>query len=256
MHQLIQQSLELIAAKKPLILNITNIVTMDFIANTQLAVGAAPLMTCCEDELEELIAICSSVNINIGTLDHKFLELCDKAITLARDHQKPIILDPVGAGASNIRTSSARGFMKHAAIIRGNASEIIAICGGNSSTMGVESVHSPLAAKELATALAASYGSTFVISGAVDVITDGHQSHDVPYGSALMPIVTGMGCALTGIIACFRAVIDDSFQSAQLATNFYGMCGQITEGIAKSPGSFRTHFIDTLYQARFGGLLK
>ena len=125
MIEQIAKTRELLFKTKPLILNLTNYVTMDFMANSLLAIGVAPLMTKSDKELEELVKIASSININIGTLTDDFIKQCYKAAILAKKYNRPIVLDPVGSGASTIRTETARGLVEYADIIRGNASEII-----------------------------------------------------------------------------------------------------------------------------------
>jgi hydroxyethylthiazole kinase len=234
---------------KPVVLSLTNYVTMDFVANALLALGAAPIMSVCDDELEELIAISSSLNINIGTLNQAFIDRCHKAVVLAKRHSVPVVLDPVGSGASRIRTQTARALLKLASIVRGNASEIISLYEDSGKTLGVESINSTDEAKEKATQLAKQYRCTVIASGPVDFITDGNREALVHYGSALMPLVTGMGCALTAVVAAFRGVMDDSFESARLATSYFGMCGQSVGTQTKAPGTFRLGFVDALHMA-------
>lgn len=250
MNNEIENTLAELRIKKPLVLNLTNYVTMDFMANVLLALGAAPIMSVCDEEIEELVKISSSININIGTLDNAFINRCRNAIVLAKRYEKPIVLDPVGSGATSIRTATAREFMKHADIIRGNASEIISLVD-KSETLGVESVNTTNQAKSSALEIARKYNCTVVVSGEVDYITDGNREAEVNYGSPVMPLITGMGCALTAVIAAFRGISDDSFEMARIATTYYGVCGNSTEVKAKHPGQFRTTFIDNLYAANF-----
>lgn len=232
---------------KPLVLNLTNYVTMEYMANVLLALGAAPIMSMCDAELEELVQISSCVNINIGTLDDAFINRCNLAIELAKKYQKPIILDPVGAGATAIRTKTAINFAQHASIIRGNASEIMALAHIHQKTLGVESTHSTTDAKESAMAIANQYGCSVVVSGPTDYITDGKNDFTVPFGSALMSKITGMGCSLTAVLAAFRGISIDAFESSKLATLYFGLSGQLTEKESTSPGSYRIAFIDNLY---------
>lgn len=236
-----------IKKNKPLILCLTNTVTMDFMANSLLALGAAPIMSCDDRELKELILISNAVNLNIGTLDSAFIKRCNLAASIAKRYNKPIILDPVGAGASLSRTQSARQLMTSADIIRGNASEIMALMDHQVSTAGVESSHSTSVAKESADRLANGLNCTVIVSGEEDYVTDGKQQQSLTFGSSIMPLVTGMGCTLTAVVAAFRAVIPDSFNAAYLATAYFGLCGTLTERKAQSPGAFRSTFIDMLY---------
>lgn len=247
----LENALDKIKKNKPLILNLTNFVTMDFMANILLALGAAPIMSVCDNELEELISMSNSVNLNIGTLDHTFIARCQQAIKLAQLYQKPIVIDPVGAGCSAIRTKTAQELMIHADIIRGNASEILALDKINSQTLGVESRHHTSEAKQAARNVAQKFSCVTVVSGPIDFITDGIQEIELNFGSALMPLITGMGCTLTAVIAAFRGVLNDSYESAKLATLYFGLCGSLTEKQTKFPGSFRNLFIDNIYNSHF-----
>ena len=241
MQKILKESLKKLRETKPLVLCLTNYVTMDFMANSLLALGAAPIMSCDDRELEELIQMSHAININMGTLNAEFIDRCKKVTG------KPVILDPVGAGASFIRTKSARELMVSADIIRGNASEIMALLENENKTLGVESMHQVNDAKISANKLAEMLKCTVVVSGEEDFITDGIQLKSLMFGSPVMPLVTGMGCALTAVIAAFRAVIPNSFEAASLATAYFGMCGSAVHEKINKPGSFRTAFIDELY---------
>ena len=248
MIEQISKTLNLVVKAKPLVLNLTNYVTQDFIANALLAIGAAPLMTESDEELEELVSISSSININIGTLNDAFIERCRKAIICAKRYQKPIIFDPVGSGASFIRTKTAQEFIKYVDIVRGNASEIISLQKDRKGeTLGVESTNSTVEAKDIAKEIAKKYGVTVVVSGPVDFITDEERNLEIVFGSPLMSQVTGMGCVLTAVVAAFRGVLNDSFESARFATSYFSLCGQIAAKQAKAPGTFRAAFIDALH---------
>ena len=236
---------------KPLILCLTNQVTMDFMANCLLSLGAAPIMTQDVREMEELIQICHAININIGTLDADFIQRANIATQLAIKYNKPIILDPVGAGASHVRTTASRSLMRSANIIRGNASEVMALLGNINKTLGVESTHLVSDAAHIALLLAKDHQCTVVVSGEQDFVTDGHKQERLAFGSSLMPLVTGMGCALTAVIAAFNAVVHDSYDAARIATAYFSLCGSLTAQKTDTPGSFRTLFIDELFKADF-----
>lgn len=247
----IEKALLTLRKEKPLVLNLTNYVTMDFMANGLLALGAAPLMSSSEEELEELVQIAGAVMINIGTLSKDFNALCYKALELAKYYKKPIILDPVGAGATILRTKTAREFLQHATIVRGNASEIMALGNDNSKSLGVESLDSTESAQAEACELARTYNVTITVSGALDFITDGTRKKLLQEGHSLMTRVTGMGCLLTAVIAAFRTVVPDSFEAATIATAYFGLCGGLAATKATQPGTFRVAFIDALYAADF-----
>ncbi len=249
MIEKIEKAILKLRDEKPVVLNLTNFVTMDIVANSLLALGAAPIMSVCDEEMEELIAISSVLYINIGTLDERFNVQCKRAVEIARTLKKPIVLDPVGAGATKCRTELSKYLMQFADIVRGNASEIMALAGAAATTKGVESAHSVDDARDIAVNIAKMYKNTVVISGEVDFVTDGVRSASYSYGSHLMQNITGMGCSVTAVIAAFRAVLSDSYEAATFASLYFALCGDIAAKQAKAPGSFRLHFIDQLYEA-------
>ncbi|KTC87269.1 hydroxyethylthiazole kinase [Legionella drozanskii] len=232
---------------KPLVLCLTNFVTMDLMANSLLALGAAPLMSQSREELAELVSISQAVYLNIGTLDQRFCERAEQAAEMASCQKKPVILDPVGAGASRLRTEAAKNFLPFADIIRGNASEILALVGDVSETKGVEASRSVNQAAAAAQTLASSMQKVVVVSGPIDLITDGAEKMSLPFGSPLMPLVTGMGCTLTAVIAAFAATGLNFYQAAVHGTAYFGLCGQSVHQQAQGPGHFRQLFIDNLY---------
>jgi len=162
---------------------------------------------------------------------------------------KPWVLDPVGAGASRLRTevSLALTRVSPPAIIRGNASEIIALHGGSAATKGVASVHGSEAALGSARALAASLGCVVSVSGEVDLITNGAALIRVANGHPLMPRVTGLGCAATAITGAFAAINPDALEAAAHAMAIMGMAGEMAMEKAAGPGTLQLHFLDALY---------
>lgn len=248
MLQRINMELEKIRIKKPLILNFTNMVTMEFVANALLSLGAAPLMSVSEQEVEDLVSLAHGVCVNIGTLDERFVECCLSAAQMAQALGKPFILDPVGAGASRLRTQAALRLLPYANVVRGNATEILALSGIAVESLGAESVHRPQEARETAVQVARKVGCVVVVSGSQDWVTDGSQEESVEFGSPVMSLVTGMGCALSAGIAAFMAVNGEAFSSALWATSYFGLCGQYAARKAAHPGYFRAAFTDALHQ--------
>jgi hydroxyethylthiazole kinase len=253
MIEKIQSCLERIRETKPLVLNITNYVTMDFMANSLLALGAAPIMSEDIDELEELGTLASSLNLNLGTLNTQFLERARRIIQI---QDKPIVLDPVGAGATKSRTKAALEFVPYACIVRGNASEIMALHTNHNETLGVESTHDSEQAIEAAKTLSQQYKLVVTISGATDIVVEKARTQTLSFGSPLMPRVIGMGCTLTAVIAAFHAVERDSFSAAILGTAYFGLCGEQAAQKTKTPGSFKAAFIDSLYEPDFDMMSK
>lgn len=242
--------LDKIRQQRPVILNITNDVTMDIVANGLLSLGASPVMSKFKREIADLIMIAKTVVINLGTLDDHFISLCHHTCEVANQLDKPIILDPVGAGASECRTLESQHLIKkfNISIIRGNASEIIALSGESSITHGVDSSSDSLSAIKHAQALARKYTSCVFISGKTDIIVSNQQTSQINRGSSIMPLITGTGCLLSAVVAAFHAAEENAFQAANAAALFYSICGEKAEKISKGPGSFKSIFIDMLYE--------
>ena len=252
----IKENIEKVRKAKPLVLCITNYVTMDFMANALLALGASPIMSVDSRELPELIDISNSLNVNIGTLNDEFVKNVTLACQYAKQTNKPITLDPVGSGATKIRTKLAKDLLEYCSIVKGNASEIKSLLEVNIVTRGVETTHQSIQALDAAKALSEHYNNIVVISGEDDFIIKNDQYEKLSFGSNLMPLVVGMGCSLAAVIAAFSAVNDDCFKAAKLATAYFTLCGNVAMEESKSPGSFRTSFIDQLYCGDFDKMQK
>lgn len=248
MFEKIKEIMTKIKKNKPLVLNITNDVTMDFVANGLLSLGASPVMSKAEQEIEDLVKIANSVVINIGTLTDKFIDLCSHACLMANTFNKPIILDPVGVGASCYRTDTCLKLINNydISIIRGNASEIMSLSDLSFSTKGVDSTAQSECAMESAKIISMRHHAAIVISGKTDVIIDADSIYRFDRGSSLMPTVTGTGCLLSAVVGAFHAVEKNRLDASAAATIFYGICGEIAEKETKGPGSFKMKFIDAL----------
>ncbi|WP_395946682.1 hydroxyethylthiazole kinase [Caedibacter taeniospiralis] len=246
-----EKALVEIRRRKPLILCLTNFVTMEFVANSLLALGSAPIMSVCEDENHELVKIASALYINIGTLDHNFIRLAKKAIETAKELNKPIIFDPVGSGATTIRTEISKSILPFAKFIRGNSSEIISLSDNTQSTYGVEANNTTDEAADIAKRLSLDNNSIVIVSGPVDFLTNGTKSIKVPFGSPLMQMVTGMGCSLTAVIAAFQSAVEDPFESAVIAAHYFALCGHVVSKAHQTPGAFKIAFLDQLHKPDF-----
>lgn len=251
MLEKIQQDIRALRDKKPLILNLTNYVTMDFMANALLSLGAAPIMSICREEIEDLIKISDAININIGTLSNDCIALSLQAAALAKQQGKPVVLDPVGAGATRLRTQTAKKLLPYSRVVKGNASEILALSGDVQKTHGVESRHTSDQAQDAARHLAAKINGIVVISGQTDVVTDGKEETYIPFGDVLMRYVTGMGCTLSAVIAAFCAINSHHIEACKHATSYFVLCGKLAGKKNSFPGSFRSAFIDELFKADF-----
>ena len=247
-----------VRANNPMAGSITNSVTIDFVANAQLAVGGSAAMVYLPDEGECLVAAGGAVYINMGTLLPVYEETLPRTAAAAHAADKPWVLDPVGIGIGSLRTKLLRGFKRYKpAIVRGNASEIIALAGlwdleGDASELsrarGVDTTDTVAAARDAAVALARYTGGAVAVSGESDLVTDGSTVAYSTGGSALMGKVTGFGCSLGGVAAVY-ATQADPFTAALAAAAHYNVAGTRAAAAADAPASFKVAFIDELYRA-------
>lgn len=246
--QTIWQDLRAVRQKAPLVHNITNHVVMNVTANALLALGGSPIMAHEPEELEELIGIASALVLNIGTLDAAWIGSMKTAAALAAKRGIPVILDPVGAGASRLRTRTALELigLGRPAIVRGNASEILALAGAAGATKGVDSAHGTEAAEASARSLAQSAGAVVVASGAVDFITDGTTDVRLSGGSSLIPRVTGMGCTSSALLGAFAAVASTPLRAAIDGMAVMKAAAEIAVEKAEGLGSLQVRFLDAL----------
>ena len=246
------ENLRRVREKKPLVHNITNFVVMNYTANALLACGASPVMAHAAEEVEEMVSLAGALVLNIGTLSPPWIEAMLKAGKRANSLHVAVILDPVGAGATRLRTDAARRLIEGVAIrvIRGNASEILSLTGGKSGsgTKGVDSIHTVDQAAETAMALAKELKTTLAITGAIDLITDGERNWRVMNGHERMGSVTGTGCTATVIIGAFLAVDPNPLEAATTGLSYFGLAGEKAAAKAMSPGSFQIALLDALYE--------
>ena len=247
MYQQINKILARIKDEKPLILNITNYVTMDFVANGLLSIGASPIMTQSFQEIDDLLIMANAVVINIGTLTEDFISLCKYVCLAANQLGIPITLDPVGAGASRYRTNACLSLLEqfNFSLVRGNASEIMSLSNTDHSTKGVDTTTTTYTAIESAQCLSSRFGAIFVISGSQDAVVDGDCIQLFDRGSPLMPMVTGSGCLLSAVLSVFDA-LHHHRETIAAGVVFYSICGEIAARNATGPGSFKPQFLDSL----------
>lgn len=235
---------------QPLIHNITNYVAMSLTANALLAIGASPVMAHATEEVIDMVQLAQALVINIGTLDTSLLKSMRTAMQTAREKALPIIIDPVGAGATPFRTQAVLGLLETATpqIIRGNAAEIMALAGQSlTESKGVDSLHQSNKAYRSGQQLAKHYGCTVVISGQQDFIIHPQATYRIENGVALMRQVTAMGCTATALIGAFCAVQSDYLLAAISAMAVMGIAGELAYAQAEGPGSFQAQFLDALY---------
>nr|WP_321461430.1 hydroxyethylthiazole kinase [uncultured Vibrio sp.] len=243
----ITQALAAVHQQNPLVVNITNYVVMNNTANALLAIGASPIMAHSKQEMAEMMSFSGALVINIGTLDSHWTSRMLFAVEQANANGKVVVLDPVGCGASTLRTETSRQIARLAdkLIIRGNASEIIALAGEQAQSKGVDALDSSDAALGAAEFLVAEYGANVVISGETDYIVTKSQTVTLGNGHEMMPYVTGMGCTLSALTGAFAAVGDET---GLAAAAILGVAGEIAAEQARGPGSLQLTLLDELYQ--------
>ncbi len=248
--QEIYKSIVLIRNQAPVIHNITNYVVMNNTANALLAIGASPVMAHAEEEIADMVNIASALVINIGTLSKKWIKAMFKAAGEARKKGIPFIFDPVGAGATSYRTKTARDLItaEPPTVIRGNASEIMALYGDQSKTKGVDSATTSDRAMDIARKLSDLHGCVVCVSGETDYIVDQAEIIKIKNGHPMMPKVTGLGCTASALCGAFAAVEKSAFEATAQAMAVMGIAGELAAGSAKGPGSLQMHFLDYLYR--------
>jgi len=245
----IYKSIKKIRKQAPVVHNITNYVVMNSTANALLAIGASPVMAHAKEEVEEMVNISSALVINIGTLSEQWIYSMFKAVNRARKRGIPVILDPVGAGATTYRTKTARELISSEppTIIRGNASEIAALYDDKSKTKGVDSAASSDEAIEIAQKLSESHKCVICVSGATDYIVSKEKVMKIKNGHPLMAKVTGLGCTASALCGAFAAVENDPFAATAKAMAVMGIAGEKAAGDVTGPGSLQIRFLDILY---------
>ena len=251
-HEELRELLEKLRRERPLVHNITNYVVMNFTANALLAMGASPVMAHAIDEVEEMVSLSRALVLNIGTLSGEWVEAMLKAGKKANELGIPVVLDPVGSGATSLRTAAFRRLADeiNLSVVRGNASEILSLVREASTTRGVDAVHPVEQASRAAGALARRIGSVVAVTGEVDMITDGEHRILCRNGHPLLARVTGTGCAATTAIAAFAGITRDPIRATAAGLAFFGLAGEIAASRAIAPGSFMISLIDALYEIR------
>jgi len=236
--------------QKPLVHQITNYVVMNETANATLALGALPVMAHAGEEVEEMARIASSLVLNIGTLSEHWVEAMLLAGGTATARQIPVVLDPVGAGATEYRTATAHRILGivDVTVLRGNAGEIATLVGAQAEVRGVESIGAGMEPAELARAAARSLGVIASVTGPVDHVSDGERVLAVSNGHALLATVTGTGCMSSAITGCFLAAKPgEPLEAAAEALAAFGVAAEDAARGAEGPGTFHARLYDGLY---------
>ena len=251
--------LEHVRGAVPLIHNITNYVTVNDVANVLLACGGSPIMADDEGEVEEITAICGGLTINIGTLNSRTIPSMEKAGKMANRLGHPVVLDPVGAGASALRTKTALGLLKTVkfAVIRGNISEIKTLAAGSGNTRGVDADVADAVTEEnldeavaFVKGFAARTGAIVAVTGAIDLVADRERCYVIRNGRPEMGKITGTGCQLSAVMAAYvTANPDNRLEAAAAAVCLMGLAGE-TAFSRMEPGNgnstYRNRIIDCI----------
>ena len=260
MEQVLKTMLENVRAKSPLVHNITNYVTVNDVANVLLAAGGSPIMSDDADDVEDITSICGGLNINIGTLNKNTIPSMFLAGKKANELGRIVLLDPVGAGASRLRTDTANRLMQEVRFdaVRGNISEIKTLCTGSGSTKGVDADAVDAVTEEnldngvqLVKTFAAQTGCIIAVTGAIDLVSDGERCWCIRNGRAEMSRITGTGCQLSALMTAFLVANPDrKLDAAAAAVCMMGLAGEI--GWANmQPGdgnsTYRNRIIDAIF---------
>ena len=253
-NQLARKTIEIlreIRTRRPLVHHITNFVVMNTTANVTLAVGASPIMAHAMEEMEAMSSFSNALNLNIGTLTPQWVDSMVAAGKTAGARGIPIILDPVGSGATAFRTAATLKILAEVpvTIVRGNASEIMSLFSAKEEIKirGVDSLETVENVRAGAHHLAGELRKVVAVTGEIDFVTNGDVSVEVLNGHPMFGRVTGTGCAATAVISCFAAAEPDPLVAAAAALGYYGLAGEEAARISSGPGSFQVALYDALY---------
>ncbi|MDP4099303.1 hydroxyethylthiazole kinase [Paenibacillus sp. P96] len=237
--------------QNPLIHNITNMVVTNFTANGLLALGASPFMADSHEEVADIAAMAGAVSLNIGTLNPHSIKAMTLAGQAANAHGIPVILDPVGAGATPYRTATTHRLVSDVRLtaLRGNAAEIAHVAGEPWAIKGVDAGQGAGNAIQLARQAAHKLSCIVIATGKEDIVTDGATTFLIANGDPILTKVTGAGCLLSSVVAAFLAVAGDQrLEAAAEAVSFYGVAAEIAAARTKGqgPGSFQIELLNQL----------
>ena len=241
-----EEVLEKLGAERPLVHHITNYVTVNLVANVTLCTGALPVMAHAYEEVEEMASIASALVLNIGTLDPTQTEAMLIAGERANERGIPIVLDPVGAGATTLRTKTAERLLSDLdiSVVCGNAGEVATLAGLSAEVRGVESLSGD--AREAVELAASSLGVTVAATGERDYVSDGEITLSVGNGHPLMGSVVGLGCSSTAVVGCFAAAGGGDPETVAGALACFGRAGEVAAEKAGGPGTFEPRLLDAL----------
>ncbi len=243
-------TLRTLRERKPLVHQITNYVVMNETANATLALGALPVMAHAPEEVEQMVGLASALVLNIGTLSEGWIEAMLLAGRAAAERRIPVVLDPVGAGATTYRTETARRILDvvDVTVLRGNAGEVATLVGAEAEVRGVESIAAGVEASDLAREAARRLGVVASVTGPVDHVADGERVLAVANGHPLLATVTGTGCISSALTGCVLAVKpEDPLETAAEALAALGVAAEDAAAGEPGPGTFHARLYDALY---------
>lgn len=237
--------------QQPLVHHITNQVTINDCANATLAIGGSPVMATSIEEVADMVKLANALVINFGTIDDLTYDAMIRAGIAANEKGIPVIFDPVGVGATPFRTEKSADFLQKVkvSIVRGNASEVYALIGGNSVTRGVDAGEISISKEELAVSAAKRLEAITVISGEIDVISNGAEAVRIANGDIWLTRITGTGCMTASLIGCFAGITDDLFSSAIAGMSVMSLAGERTRkslDINDGIGTYRVKLMDMI----------
>jgi hydroxyethylthiazole kinase len=241
-------SLAALRERKPLVHQITNYVVMNETANATLALGALPVMAHAPEEVEEMVGYAGALVLNIGTLSSHWVAAMVAAGRVANARGIPVVLDPVGVGATRYRTETARRILDdvQVTVLRGNAGEVATLVGVAAEVRGVESIGAGAEPAEIAREAARTLGLVASVTGPVDHVSDGVRTVAISNGHPLLAAVTGTGCMSSALTGCFLAVAGSPLDGAVDALVAFGVAGEDAARGARGPGSFHVNLYDAL----------
>jgi hydroxyethylthiazole kinase len=243
------QTLRVLRERRPLVHQITNYVVMNETANATLALGALPVMAHALEEVEEMVGLAGALVLNIGTLSPRWVEAMIAAGKAANAGGIPVVLDPVGAGATRYRTETTRRILSEVdvTVLRGNQGEVATLVGADAEVRGVESIGAAGDAADLARTAARNLGLIVSVTGVVDHVSDGTRVLAVANGHELLATVTGTGCMSSAVTGCFLAAKrDEPLEAAAEALAAFGVAAEDAARDAKGPGTFHANLYDAL----------
>jgi hydroxyethylthiazole kinase len=243
------ESLRTLREKRPLVHQITNYVVMNETANATLAIGALPVMAHAPEEVEEMVGLAGALVLNIGTLSSSWIDAMLLAGRAANARGVPVVLDPVGVGATRYRTDTAKRILDEVdvAVLRGNAGEVATLAGVDAEVRGVESIGAAGSAADVARSAASALGVVASVTGSIDHVSNGDRVVAVENGHPLLASITGTGCMSSAITGAFLAVRpDEPLEAAAEALAAFGVAGENAAPGAKGPGSFHVNLYDAL----------